>query len=1098
MRRIWLNVLLIAALMLVSAAPVMAQDGTDSPAGGPTIYVPFASSSPGSTDAAKDQLVNTNGPTKVYIVTMELAPAVAYRGGVNGFRATAPAAGGKIDASSADVASYQAMLVQEHQSAMAAVGGSADQIIHNYTVALNGFAAPLTAAQAKAMAAQPGVTLVLEDQLRHKTTDATPGFLGLSGRSGVWAKGITGEDVVVGVIDTGIWPEHPSFADNGSYGPSPIPPVPCEFGNTAHNPNDAPFTCNNKLLGAREVLDTYKANTGLTAEEYDSARDDDGHGTHTASTAAGNAHVRASIFGIPRGYISGVAPRARVIAYKGLGELGGYTSDLVAAIDYAVGDGVDVINYSIGGGPSVTGGDDIAYLYAADAGVFVAASAGNDGPDPGTVGGPASVPWLTAVAASTHNRTFIAEIKISGPGRPPQGVWGASVTPGVRNFRLVDAQGIEDSNHDTSGMCLNPFPEGTFQARDAVLCNQYDFGIPRTDRVANVAAAGGGAVLFHNSPAVSMTPTDNFPLPTVTMLNNVGQALKDYLVAHPGHVKISFDTGVPRYAGQDPRVKADVMASFSSRGPNVVAPDIIKPDITAPGISILAGASPIHVGTAAQGQLFQAIMGTSMSSPQMAGVYALIKQAHPEWTAAMAKSAVMTTAYQGVVKQDGSTPADPFDMGAGRVNPGGYTQCNAQAAEGAAVDSVDAVDEADCHMATADASAAASAADTADTADAAEVDAATGHPGGYPGGRPNKGGLFDPGLVYDAGFYDYLGFLCDAGPEVFADPAATCAFLEANGIPTKAINLNLASIGVSRVTGSQTVTRTVVSVASDDATTTREYRVSVSAPQGYKVQVSPWILRLKPGEAATYAVTFTNVNAPIGEWRFGSLRWRDRSGTYLVRSPIAVRGALFDAPAEISGSGETGSASFPVKFGYTGTYQAAAHGLVPATVTTDNVVQDPDQAFDPNDGFSDAHTFNLSGAAFFRIAIPPEATEADADLDVYVFDPNGDLVAASTNGGTDEQVDIELPADGTWTVYVHGWAAPGGNSDYNMYSWIVPLATGGSLTINSAPTSATSGAVGTVQVGWSGATAGQWYLGSVTHTGPSGNLGQTLVNVDNR
>jgi hypothetical protein len=187
-----------------------------------------------------------------------------------------------------------------------------------------------------------------------------------------------------------------------------------------------------------------------------------------------------------------------------------------------------------------------------------------------------------------------------------------------------------------------------------------------------------------------------------------------------------------------------------------------------------------------------------------------------------------------------------------------------------------------------------------------------------------------------------------------------------------------------------------------------------------------------------------------------------------------------------------------VQFGYTGSYTAAAHGLVPATVITDNVVQDPDQNFDPSDGFSDAHTFDLSGAAFFRIAIPPEATEANADLDVYVFDPNNELVASSTLGGTDEQVDIFQPADGTWTVYVHGWSTPGGDSDYDMYSWIISATPGGSLTIDSAPTSATSGAIETISVSWTGATLGQWHLGAVSHTGDVGLMGLTLINVDNR
>jgi hypothetical protein len=393
----------------------------------------------------------------------------------------------------------------------------------------------------------------------------------------------------------------------------------------------------------------------------------------------------------------------------------------------------------------------------------------------------------------------------------------------------------------------------------------------------------------------------------------------------------------------------------------------------------------------------------------------------------------MTTAYQDVLKNDFETPADPFDMGAGHVNPGGKWN--------------------------------------------------------------DKGTINKPGLVYDAGFTEYLGFLCDEAPEIFVNPAATCASLEAAGIPTQAYNLNYPSIGVAEVAGTQTVIRTVTSVADRRV----NFEAKVKEPKGYDITVNPRRITLNPGESATFEVTIVNEHAPIGEWRFGSLTWKGSS--YEVYSPIAVRGALFDAPAEVDGSGESGSASFNVQFGYTGDYAAAAHGLVPATITSDNVLQDVGQSFSPGDvatGGANVHTFNLSGAAFFRIAIPPEATEANADLDVYVFDPNGDFAASSTLGGTDELVDIFLPADGTWSVYVHGWAAPGGDSDYDMYSWVISTTPGGTLMIDSAPGSATSGAVEPINVSWTGATAGQWHLGAVSHTGDVGLMGLTLINVDNR
>jgi hypothetical protein len=207
---------------------------------------------------------------------------------------------------------------------------------------------------------------------------------------------------------------------------------------------------------------------------------------------------------------------------------------------------------------------------------------------------------------------------------------------------------------------------------------------------------------------------------------------------------------------------------------------------------------------------------------------------------------------------------------------------------------------------------------------------------------------------------------------------------------------------------------------------------------------------------------------------------------------------MFGAPALVTGSGESGSASFDVAFGYTGSYSAAAHGLEPAIVISDNVVQDPDQDFDPTDGYSNLHQFNLSGAALFRVAMPPESTAAGVDIDIFVFDPNGDQVASSTQSGTDELVDILLPMDGTWSVYVHGWSTPGGDSDYDMYSWVISATPGGNLSIDSAPTSATIGSIEAVDVSWAGAVSGAWHLGAVSHTGDAGLMGLTLVEVDNR
>jgi subtilisin family serine protease len=979
---------------------------------------------PASAQIPKAANLRAGGDRDSYVVLMAADPAIAYEGDMRGLPATKPGKGGKINPNSAHVRKYVKFLEKEHNQALRGASANVNDKVHDYVYAANGFSAILTAAEAAELARQPGVVRVMKDEMRYPTTDNSPEFLGLTDPAGPWMKGYTGENVVIGIIDTGIWPEHPSFADDGSYAPlSGYEDLPCEFGNTAHNSNDAGFTCNNKLLGARQMLSTYRALIGAKPDEFDSARDDDGHGTHTASTAAGNAGVEASIYGIPRGTVSGIAPRARVIAYKGLGNLGGFTSDLAAAIDQAVADGVDVINYSIGSGPGVPGADEIAFLFAANAGVFVATSAGNSGPGPGTVGSPGTVPWLTTVGASTQDRTFQGSVVLGDESE----YFGASITGGTDVLPLVDSEDatLDPSDEDSveaAELCNPGALDPDVVGGKIVLCKRG--AIARVFKSLAVYQAGGAGTVLYNANDAQTQNTDNHWTPTVHINNTDGLAIKAYIDA-------TADPMAQINGGEFIEIPAPWMAAFSSRGPNVVAEDIIKPDITAPGVNILAAASPFPDPGFLPGELFQCIGGTSMSSPHVAGAFALIKQAHPGWSPAMAKSALMTTAYQDVKKEDGVTPADPFDMGAGHLNVGG---------------------------------------------------------------KAIKGSAFEPGLAYDAGLFEYAAFTCGMDFGVFTP--GSCDFLESIGVPTEPYNLNVPSIGVAEVAGSQTVRRTVTSVTKERGW--REYIVSVDAPSGYDVTVSPSSFRLKSGQSATYEVTITNVSAPIGEWRFGSLTWSDRTGLYDVYSPIAVRATLFSAPEEITGAGESGFASFDVSFGYDGSYLAAAHGLEPAMVTSDTVVQDPDQAFDPEDGFSDLHEFTLEGEAYFRIAIPPEATEPNADLDVFVYDPDGNQVASSTAGGTNEQIDIALPMDGTWSVYVHGWAAPDGDSPYDMYTWIISATPGGNLTIDSAPTSATLGATETIDVSWTGATTGQWHLGAVSHTGDTGLMALTLVNIDNR
>ena len=983
------------------------------------------------------QTDNSEAP---YVVVMEAAPVL-------GNDEIAPEGEDPPDPESAAVEAYTTELEAEKVEALDNAGIDRSALVASFDYAANGFSAALTPAEAESLAAQKGVLLVQRDELRQLHTSESPDFLGLDDRRGAWDSGYTGAGVVVGVIDTGIWPEHPSFAGRPDLGAPAIDvadvdidPDPaaefiirgCDFGDTTHNANDAAFTCNNKLIGARDMRLLYEEFIG--SETYSTARDYDGHGSHTASTAAGNPDVEASIFGRDFGEVSGIAPDAQIVAYSACGNLGCFGGDLAFAIDMAVADGVDVINYSIGSDtPGLTGADDIAFLFAADAGVFVSTSAGNAGPGASTVGAPASIPWVTTVGASLQKKTYVAEVRTGDAERNRWSRWfkrdtgryeGASITPGTDGqLPFVDA-----ANHGNE-LCDPAVAFTGDIAGKVVLCLRG--GPARVEKSSAVADAGGAGMVLYNVDDVQDLLTDNHVIPSVNITNSDGLALKQY-IADNGDAATAEIT-----AGEEERTRGNRMAAFSSRGPvgSPASDDIIKPDVTAPGVQILAGNS-LTPTLGAQGELFQSISGTSMSSPHVAGLLALLKQAHPEdWTPAMAKSALMTTARQDVRKEDGQTRADPFDFGAGHVDPSGRASAS--------------------------------------------------------------GSVFNPGLVYDAGFDQYLGFLCDAAPEVFGNPAATCAALAGAGIPTLATNLNYPSIAVSELPGAKTVTRTVTNV-SDAA---GSYGARVDEPRGYDVTVTPDRITLAPGETATFEVAFTNVNAPIGEWRFGSLSWVD--GRNRVRSPIAVKAAAIEFPDAVSGAGPNGTVSIPVAFGYTGAYTAGAHGLASDVPITGSVGQDPDNtnwspAEVPNG--TTAHPITVTGAAFLKITLntadltPPNSA---IDIDLYLYN-GAEEVAFSVAGGTAEEILLEAPADGTYTLYVNGWQTTGLTVGYTLHTWQVPAAAGGgTLTLgpNPPPASATAGTVGTVEASWAGLAPGN-YLGAVSHTGDT-LFGHTLVEVDN-
>jgi len=610
---------------------------------------------------------------KLYIVRMAELPVVAYDGRIKGLQATRPQKGQKIDPNSPRVTAYRNFLEARHADALASVG--ATKKVHNYVYTYNGFAAELTPEQATKLSQMPGVLGVIKDEAYDLDTSSTPGFLGLTGTGGVWAKsGVKGEGVIIGIIDGGVWPEHPSFSDrtdvngngtkDGKLGYQQLPGwhgrcVPGEQFNASN--------CNQKLIGARYYNAGWGGNAGIDAQlpwEYNSPRDFGGHGTHTATTAGGNANVATTGAAAAFGAISGIAPRARIANYKVCWETGTggscFSTDSVAAIDQAVADGVDVINFSISGSrTNFRDSVEIAFLFAADAGVFVAASAGNSGPTTSTVAHPG--PWLTTVAAGTHPRNGEGSVTL-GNGAT---YTGASVATAVGPVPLIDstAAGLPGADPTEVALCYSADDGAAVLdpakvAGKIVLCQR---GVTaRVNKSLAVQQAGGVGMVLFNSPDSSLNADFHF-VPTVHVDLASGLAIKAY-AATPG-ATASIAKGVIVN-----NLPAPLTASFSSRGPLLASGSVLKPDLIAPGQDILAGVAP----PGNSGRLFDLYSGTSMSSPHVAGLAALFKQKYPSWSPMAIKSALMTTGYDVL---DGGTPApntNPvliFRQGAGHVNP---------------------------------------------------------------------------------------------------------------------------------------------------------------------------------------------------------------------------------------------------------------------------------------------------------------------------------------------------------------------------------------------------------------------------------------------
>lgn len=965
----------------------------------------------------------------VYIVQMIDPAVVAYQGGITGLRATRPARGEKINPYSPAVLDYVSYLDTRHNAALNAVGGG--RKLYDYRYSYNGFAAELTESQAAALRAVTGVVSVTKDELQHADTSSTPAFLGLTEEGGLWQQlggiGSAGENVIIGIVDSGVWPESPSFSDRTGTSSNAkkddklsYRQIPLWHGRCVPGEQFNASMCNQKLIGAQYFNAAWGGDAGLKAElpwEFASPRDYNGHGTHTASTAGGNSGVQPTGPGAVLGAISGLAPRARIAAYKGLWSLEdgsqavGFTSDLVAAIDQAVADGVDVINYSVSG-TRVNFVDpvQVAFLFAADAGIFVAASAGNSGPTTGTVAHPG--PWLTTVAAATHNRSGQGSVTLGN------GVtyFGASLANAVGPAPLIDSvdAGLPDADPTQVALCYSRADTGGTPVLDPekvagkiVVC---DRGITaRVNKSLAVMEAGGvGMILLNTPPAAASLNADFHWVPTVHL------QFTDYAAIH-AYAATAGPTATINQATIVYTEPAPFTASFSSRGPlQAAGGDLLKPDVIAPGVDILAAVAP----PGNNGLSFNLYSGTSMSSPHVAGLAALLKQRHPGWTPMMIKSALMTTGYDLL---DGGTPApntNPvliFRQGAGHVQP------NIAA---------------------------------------------------------------DPGLVFNAGLFDWFAFLCGTTTAV---APGTCNALGAAGYSFDPSDLNVASIAIGDLRDSQTVTRRVTNVGSAAAT----YAASLTGMGGFTVVINPSSLTLNPGETGAFDVTITRTTAAMNVYTGGQLTWSD--GTRSVRTPIVVRPIALEAPLSVSGTGEP--ISYPVTFWYNGTFSAVPRGLVPAETLAGTVVDDPGNSFTP--GGPGTVSFDVvvpAGTTYARFSLFDTDVSPASDLDLYVY--RGTTLVGSSGGVTSaEEVNLLNPTAATYTVWVHGWDVPAAQANFTLFTWVLGSADEGNMTVT-APAAATTGATGTIELTFSGLTPATRYLGSVAYSGIAGLPNPTIVRVN--
>jgi len=946
-----------------------------------------ASAAPFEKSAAQTSKAPKSVSAGRYIVTFAGEPAASYEGGIAGYARTRPDAGKKLDPTRPEVVRYRDRLTKQHDAALARVGAAK---LYDYSVATNGVLSDLTASQARTLSSTAGVRLE-KDAIRTLDTTYSSEFLGLLQPGSPWigtgGRKDAGKGVIVGVIDSGIWPEAASFKGEALKRDKAGRPVEATglrgkwFGACVQGEQWNSQSCNDKLIGARYYVAGF-GKQNVSKEDYLSPRDGGGHGTHTASTAAGNVVSDVQVDGQQQGdgTASGMAPGADVAAYKVCWEAkpgasaGCFNGDSIAAIDDAVADGVDVINYSVGGSSESGPLDSVeqAYRRASNAGVFVANSAGNSGPGASTLDHPS--PWLTTVAASTFRVSEKAVVLGDG-----QEFIGASISPAtlpVTALATSVSVKLTSASVDDASLCV----AGTLDpAKTAGKIVQCDRGvIARADKSIEVKRAGGVGMVLTNVSKSSLN-SDFHAVPTVHVDEVARAAILAYIATEGSAAKASFVEG-------SSGVQVPEVAEFSSRGPSTTTGgDILKPDISAPGVDVLAAVAP----PSNHGRSYDYYSGTSMSSPHIAGIGALIKAAHPTWSPAAVKSSMMTTARDHVSPES----TDPFAQGAGFVVPNSAT---------------------------------------------------------------------DPGLVFDTGEDEYRGYMVGLG----ADFETTYEAIDG-------YDLNQPSLAIGALAGREDVTRTVTNVSS----TSESYAVDENVG-GIGIAASPQTFTLEPGESQKISLTVTRQDAAFGDWAKGSLTLTGDNG-HTVRIPVAVRPVAIAAPTEISGSGKSGSVTYTVTAGFTGTLDTSVTGLAPGT-TTPGVVTSGAPSTTPNASNAVFPVTVQKDAPLIRFDL--DATSDADDLDLYLYKSGeADPIDLSASAAGDEQLTYTDLEAGSYTLVVNGYDT-GGGGGFTFTSYVVPSGPAGNLMVTDGIAVDLAKPVELVAT-WSGLDATSRYLGLISYAG---------------